>query len=102
MSEKDEIKRSKMTAQKNSGRGPVQKGDATLSDRWLVDIKEYSKSFGLSINVWAKVTSDAIKTHRIPALKIVLGDEGSPRTRLWVISDADMQNYVRLYEKDMD
>ena len=70
----------------NSGRGYIEKGDASLGDLFCVDYKEYAKSFGVSIGVWAKTTRDAMRMKRMPALKLVLGDK-EPKTRLWVIDD---------------
>lgn len=88
MSEEYEMKRDGMTPVKNSGRGRgVQKGDATLGP-FLVDIKEYTKSFSVSREVWAKISTDAWKNgNRDPALKLVLGEEGINPTRVWVIGD---------------
>lgn len=84
-SELDEIKRFGGTPQKNSGRGPVKKGDALLHP-FMVDVKEYSKSYSLSISNWAKTSSDAIKSGgNQPALNVVLGDKN--RVRLWVVSE---------------
>lgn len=86
-SEAAEIKRIGATAQKNSGRGKHHKGDAIL-EPFLVDIKEYEKSYSLSKENWAKVCTDAIKREkRQPALNIVLGEAGGPRTRLWVVGE---------------
>lgn len=86
MSEAEEIKRDGATPVKNSGRG-VHKGDAIL-EPFLVDYKEYSKSFGVTQEMWAKVSTDSIKNgRRQPALKLVIGKEGEIRTRLWVIGD---------------
>lgn len=96
MSEAEEIKRMGAKAQPNSGRGKHKKGDAIL-DGFLVDIKEYSKSFSLSQSVWGKLCADAHTAGRlIPALNVVLGQQGSRRLRLWVISEEEMQEYVRL------
>jgi outer membrane phospholipase A len=83
MTEKSEIKRMNAKAHKNSGRGN-KKGDATWND-FVVDIKEASKSFTLNQKVWAKVTTDAIKsgTDKSPALIIVLG-EGTQKVRLLI------------------
>jgi outer membrane phospholipase A len=74
MSEKGEIKRINATAHKNSGRGN-KKGDATWKS-FVIDIKEAKKSFTLNEKVWAKITTDAIKSgiDKSPALIIVLGD----------------------------
>lgn len=86
MSEASEIKRDGAKAQKNSGRGQYQKGDAILDD-FCIDYKEYSKSFGLSKEVWSKISMDALRSGRkIPALKIILGS-GNDKTRLFVISE---------------
>jgi len=85
-SELAEIKRFGGTPQKNSGRGAVKKGDAIL-EPFLVDVKEYSKSYSVSIENWAKISSDAIKSGGYqPALNIVLGDTN--RVRVWVVSEA--------------
>lgn len=97
MSERSEIARDGMKAQKNSGRGQIQKGDATLGD-FLVDIKEYSKSFSVSKSVWAKICSDSWKSGRlIPALKLVLGDKDP--IRLWVIEDAVFHEMRKAWEE---
>ncbi|WNN94655.1 Holliday junction resolvase [Streptomyces phage Phredrick] len=86
MSEAEEIKRDGATPVKNSGRG-LHKGDAIL-EPFLVDYKEYSKSFGITQEMWAKISTDSIKNgRRQPALKLVIGKEGEVRTRLWVIGD---------------
>ena len=82
-SEAAEIKRFGGKAQKNSGRGVVAKGDAILGP-FLVDVKEYSKSYSISVDNWAKISSDAVKAGRLqPALAIVLDG----RVRVWAISE---------------
>lgn len=82
-----EIKRFGGTPVKNSGRG-LKKGDATLGP-FLVDVKEYEKSFSVSEDFWAKISTDSISNGlRQPALRIVLGKMGERRTRLWVIGDS--------------
>jgi len=83
MSEKNEIKKMNATPHKNSGRGN-KKGDATWSS-FVIDIKEAKKSFTLNQAVWAKITTDAIKSgiDKSPALVVVLGD-GPQKTRLIV------------------
>jgi len=86
VSESEEIKRDGARAQKNSGRGKTQKGDAVIGS-FLYDVKEYEKSFSVSQNVWAKVCTDAYTANnKIPAIKIVLG-KANAKTRLWVIDD---------------
>jgi hypothetical protein len=49
MSEESEAKRDGATLQPNSGRGKHKKGDAILGP-YLIDYKEYAKSFGVSIS----------------------------------------------------
>lgn len=84
-SELNEIKRFGGTPQKNSGRGAVKKGDALLYP-FMVDVKEYAKSYSLSIANWAKTSSDAILSGgNQPALNVVLGETN--RVRLWVVSE---------------
>lgn len=85
MSEKDEAARDGSTLHRNSGRGWIQKGDASLGE-FCIDYKEYTESFSVSRKVWAKCTSDALRMRKTPALKLVLGGDG-PKLRLWVIDD---------------
>lgn len=93
MSEELEAKRDGSRLQSNSGRGKIQKADAVL-EPFLVDYKEYSESFGVSRKVWAKISTDAFRSgRRQPALKIILGPEGS-KTRVWVIGES-MFNEMR-------
>lgn len=86
MSEEREAARDGATLHRNSGRGVIEKGDARLGDLFCIDYKEYAKSFGVSIGVWAKCTKDALKMRRKPALKLVLGAT-EPKVRVWVIGD---------------
>ena len=98
MSERGEAKRIGAKLHKNSGRNQ-KKGDATWKN-YIVDIKEYSKSFSLSQDVWAKVVTDQMKVDKTksPALIIILG-EGNKRTRLAVIELSELE---RLMENDND
>lgn len=97
MSEASEIKRDGAKARKNSGRGHYQKGDALL-DIFTVDYKEYPKGFSVNKDVWAKICMDAMRNGRTePALKLVLG-AGNNKTRLWVVAEHIIQDYVRLLE----
>lgn len=87
MSEASEIKRIGATPQPNSGRGKLRKGDAVL-EPFLVDIKEYNKSFAISIENWAKLSSDAISAgRRQPAFFLALGTEGTPKVRVFVVGE---------------
>jgi hypothetical protein len=100
MSEKGEIRRDGMTALKNSGRGKIQKGDATWH-RFVVDIKEYGKSYSVSRKSWQKICSDALRTDREkdPALKLVLG-EGSSKVRLGVIEWDILEELVEFWNNN--
>lgn len=84
MSEKGELKRIGAKQHINSGRGPV-KADGSLDD-FVVDVKEYSKSYSVSQDSWAKIVSDTMKVDRKknPALMVVLG-EGNKKVRLAII-----------------
>ena len=59
MSERSESKRLGAKQHKNSGRNNT-KGDASWNN-FVLDFKECSKSFTLNQDVWAKVTTDALK-----------------------------------------
>jgi hypothetical protein len=99
VSEGSESKRDGSRLTRNSGRGTFQKGDAFLGD-FTVDYKEYAKSFTLSRSVWAKVCSDAMRNGATePALKVVLGS-GNEKTRLWVVAEHVIQDYIRLREEE--
>lgn len=82
--ELNELKRMGAKAHKNSGRGMV-KGDGSLP-HYVVDVKEYAKSFSISKDVWAKICMDTIKVdnNKEPVLCIVLGEQ--QKTRLAIIS----------------
>jgi len=101
-SELYEIKRMGAVAQKNSGRGKHDKGDAILDGIWMVDVKEYAKTFGLSTAVWAKTCTDAFRAgKKEPMLKIVLG-EGNNRVRLVVISETMFSDMKEAYLKNQE
>lgn len=99
MSELEELKRLGAVPQPNSGRGKSNKGDGILDDRYIVDVKEYGKSFGLSKSAWAKICTDASMSGKEPMLLVVLGDEGAPRTRLIVISDEEFKELKEGYDE---
>lgn len=84
MSERGELKRIGAKQHPNSGRGPV-KADGSLDD-FVVDVKEYSKSYSVSQDSWAKIVSDTMRVDRKknPALMVVLG-KGNKKTRLAII-----------------
>lgn len=101
--ELNEIKRDGAKPQPNSGRGQHAKGDAIL-EPFLVDYKEYTESFSVSRNNWAKLQKDAFTAgRREPAFKLVLGEEGKKeKLRLWVISDAMFHEMLEAYNKMED
>ena len=80
--EQAEAKRMGATPHKNSGRGVMKKGDATWKN-FVVDYKHVGKSFTLNKDVWAKATTDALKSNKDPAIVVVLGE--TSKTRLAVI-----------------
>ena len=100
MSERAEVKRDGAKAQKNSGRGEYQKGDAQWKN-FVVDYKEYKKSISISKSIWSKVCTDTFKVSRdkYPVLKLILGEDGS-KTRLAVIEWALFEQLVSSWSKD--
>lgn len=97
MSERGEIKRDKAKAQKNSGRGQYQKGDAKWYN-FVVDYKESNASFNLNKDVWAKICTDTFKVNRNmhPALKIIIGEDS--KIRLGIIEWSVLEDLVRFWE----
>lgn len=94
-----EIKRSGGKPQPNSGRGSHAKADGIL-EPFCFDVKEYEKSYSLSVNNWAKICTDAFKSgRRVPALKVVLGAFGGKRVRLWVIEDSMFEEMLEAWRE---
>jgi outer membrane phospholipase A len=91
LTEKSESKRIGAKQHKNSGRN-TKKGDATWNN-FVVDFKECSKSFTINKDVWAKATTDAIKSNKDPAIFIILG-EGQNKVRLAVIEQSILEQFV--------
>jgi len=93
MSERGEAKRINAKLHKNSGRNQT-KGDATWNN-YVVDFKEYSKSFTLNQDVWAKVVTDCMKVDRSksPAIIVVLG-EGNKKVRLAVVELDELERLI--------
>jgi len=98
VSERGEIKRDKAKAQKNSGRGKYQKGDAQWYN-FVVDYKESNSSFTLNKDVWSKICTDTFKVNRNmhPALKIIIGDES--KIRLGIIEWSVLEELVKFWEE---
>lgn len=101
MSERSEVKRDNAKAQKNSGRGDYQKGDAQWK-KFLVDYKEAGKSFTLNKDNWAKICTDTFKVNRDmhPALKIIIGAES--KVRLGIIEWSILEELIQFYEENHD
>lgn len=99
MSERSEVKRDGAKAQKNSGRGDYQKGDAQWK-QFLVDYKEASSSFTLNKQVWSKICTDTFKVSRNmhPALKIILGEDS--KVRLGIIEWSVLEEIIEFWEKN--
>lgn len=99
MSEEREAKRDGAKLQRNSGRGILEKGDATIGP-FTIDYKEYDESFGVSRKVWAKCKLDAWKNKSLPALKLVLGSKDSTdKVRLWVIDDTMFHEMLEAWQE---
>ncbi len=97
MSEKNEAARDGAKLTRNSGRGWIEKADATLGP-FSVDYKEYTESFGVSRKVWSKIQADALKMRLQPALKLVLSGDGQP-VRVWVIGDNMFHEMLEAWEE---
>lgn len=100
MSEFNEIKRDGAKAQKNSGRGQYQKGDAKWHN-FLVDYKESAKSVSVNKEMWAKICTDTFRVDRSmhPLLKLIIG-EGSSKIRIAVIEWDILEELVEDYERN--
>jgi len=105
-SELYEVERLGATPVKNSGRG-FYKGDAILrtdeddseTGFFTVDVKEYEKSFGVSINTWTKLQTDAKFNKTNPMFKIVLGTDEKTRIRIIALSEAVFLDMWEVYKK---
>jgi hypothetical protein len=92
-SERAELKRMGAKAHKNSGRGMI-KGDGSM-DEFVVDVKEYTKSYTVSVDSWAKICTDTMKVDRnkSPMLQLVLKD-GNRTIRLSVIEWSILEQLI--------
>jgi hypothetical protein len=92
VSERGEAKRIGAKLHKNSGRNNT-KGDATWNN-YILDFKEFSRSFSITREVWAKVVTDTLKVDRSksPAICLALGD--SPKVRLAIIEWSEFERLV--------
>jgi len=93
VSESGEAKRIGARLHKNSGRNYT-KGDASWYD-YVLDFKEFSKSFSITQKVWSKVVTDCLKVDRKKSPAICLVLDG--KTRLAII---EWSEFERLVEGD--
>jgi hypothetical protein len=96
MSERGELKRIGAKQHKNSGRGMV-KADGSNED-FVIDVKEYSKSFSINQDNWSKIVMDTMSVDRkkSPAIMLVLG-KGRQKVRLAII---EWEVFEQLREKN--
>jgi len=99
VTERGEASRINAKLQKNSGRGRIQKGDATWKS-YVLDFKEFSRSFSITQSVWAKVVTDTLKVDRkrSPAICLILDG----KTRLAIVEWSEFERLVELDEPDDD
>lgn len=97
MSERGEAKKIGARLHKNSGRNNI-KGDASWNN-YILDFKEFSKSFSITQDVWAKVVTDTLKVDRSksPAIYLSLGE--NHKIRLAII---EWSEFERLVDNDND
>jgi hypothetical protein len=67
---------------------------------FVVDYKEYGKSFSINQDAWAKICTDAMKNDRnkSPLLKLIIGT-GQKKVRLAVIEFAVLEDMVERLEQ---
>ena len=93
MTERGEASRINARLHKNSGRNYT-KGDASWN-QYVLDFKEFTNSFSITQNVWAKVVTDTLKVDRQKSPAICLVLDG--KTRLAII---EWSEFERLVEND--
>ena len=100
MTEAKEIAKMGGRPQRNSGRGILEKGDATLGP-FLVDVKEYDESFTVSRANWAKLQSDAFRAQqRQPMFWLALGSkESDAKLRVVVVSRDMFEEMLEAWEE---
>ena len=96
--EASELRRMGAKVHKNSGRGQT-KGDGSL-DEFVVDVKEYNKSFTISVDNWAKICTDTFKVNRNmhPALKVIIGEDS--KVRLGIVEWAMLEELITFWEEN--
>lgn len=99
MSERGELKRIGAKPHKNSGRGSIQKADGSL-EKYIVDVKEYKKSFSVTQDVWAKIVTDTLKVDKdkSPVIMLVLGEQ--KKVRLAIIEWNEFEELREIRENN--
>lgn len=71
------------------------KGDGSLPN-YVVDVKEFSKTFGVSQDIWAKICMDTIRVNKDkePVIYLVLGETN--KTRLAIIAWDEFEELNRI------
>lgn len=92
MTERGEAKRIGAKQHKNSGRNN-KKGDATWNE-YIVDFKEYEKSFSITQDVWAKAVTDCLRVDKSksPAILLTLGT--THKIRLAIIELSELERLI--------
>lgn len=79
--EKEEIRKDRAEAVKNSGRG-FRKGDALINE-FVVDYKHNASSFTLSRAAWLKMRKDAWRSnYKYPCISVVLGEDSDTKVAI--------------------
>ena len=79
--EKEEIKRDRAKAVKNSGRG-LKKGDAEFHE-FLLDYKHNGSTFTLTKEAWVKMRKDAWNSnYKNPCISVVLGEDSEVKVAI--------------------
>ena len=92
MTERGEAKRIGAKQHKNSGRNN-KKCDATWNE-YIVDFKEYEKSFSITQDVWAKAVTDCLRVDKSksPAILLTLGT--THKIRLAIIELSELERLI--------
>jgi len=86
------------TPQPNSGRGKHKKGDGILGP-FMVDVKEYEKSYSISRDNWAKVCTDAAGQRLQPMIALALGEETTIRSEMVVVGKKMFLEMLEAWEE---
>lgn len=74
----------------------MKKADGNL-DNYVVDVKEYSKSFSVTQDVWAKIVTDTLKVdpNKSPVIMLVLGDQRKVRLAIIEWNEFELLREIR-------